>query len=276
MNLASLDTSIVEMLVTFAFYVILFMAYAASRWSYAVSQKLPQWLDSDWRHQAESFLEKPDASPEPSYSWWTPTRGPKEESKKNALRWIPLVGPLLSKEYALFINELWMFGLTICLLMFCDPIDTATGVIFFGMLRCASMVDHKTQLLPDCLTIPLMWFGLAKSLVYGDTQNMLAGAIVGFMMLWMLQKAYLIFRKVDGMGGGDLKIAAAIGAWVGVTMVPAALFIGAFVGIFYAIVAAIRAKGFGRFAFGPSLAIGGMLTYYAGHLLPVYTMAAGG
>lgn len=271
-------------LVPVAYLIYFSLAYIVSRWSYAVASKLPNWLKLDWKHQAETFLEKDDASPAPGYSWWTPWGGhDKSEGSKNPVRWLPLIGPLLSREMPLFRNELWMFGLTWLLTVFCDPLDALTGIIFFGILRCGSMVDHKTQLLPDCLTLPLMWFGLFKSLIVGNSVPMLVGAIVAYMMLWFLQRIYLILRKIEGLGGGDLKVAAAVGAWVGVTLVPAVLFVGSIVGIVYAVgnsiygqgfkktlVAMVTFKGFGRFALGPSLAIAGYIMYYASHLMPVY------
>lgn len=269
MTVAALETSTNQVLVAYAIFFAL--AYIASRWSYVVARRLPTWLNHDWKHQAETFLEKSDAVGEPNYSWWKPYGPAIEGTPKSLIRWLPLIGPLFTKEYKLFFNELWLFVLTWLLTMFCDPIDSLTGIVFFAMLRCAAMVDSETQLLPDCLTLPLMWFGLAKSLFYPNTTEMLAGAICGFMSLWLLQRAYYIIRKVDGMGGGDMKIAAAIGAWIGGSLIPGALFIGAMVGIVYAIVAAIKTKGFGRFAFGPSLAIGGILMYFPSHLLPIYT-----
>lgn len=277
MTVEVLETSTNQVLVSYAIYFLL--AFIASRWSYAVAQRLPVWLNQDWKNQAETFLEKSDPASPPNYSWWTPWGPKKEGSANKPVRWIPLIGPLLSKEYKLFFNDLWMVSLTGLLTLFCDPVDALTGIVFFAILRCGAMVDSETQLLPDCLTLPLMWFGLVKCLFFGDTKEMLAGAAFGFMLLWLLQRAYFIIRKVDGMGGGDMKLAAAIGAWIGGSLIPGALFIGAFVGIGYAIVAAIKAKGFGRFAFGPSLAIGGMIMYFPSHLLPIYIdaiKAAGG
>lgn len=246
------------------------MAILVSRWSYVVATKLPTWLNQDWRHQAESFLEKQDAAEPPAYAWWTPRANDADKPSRALLRWLPVIGPVVSKEYVLAKNDAWLLAVTFLLATLCAPIDALAGIAFFGVLRCASMVDAESQLLPDCLTLPLMWLGLSKAAYTGDIQTSLMGAMFGFMLLWSLQKGYFLLKKVDGMGGGDLKIAAAIGAWVGLPYVPGALLVGSFIGIGYAIAGAIKNKGFGRFAFGPSLALGGIAMYFPGHLLEAY------
>ena len=99
---------------------------------------------------------------------------------------------------------------------------------FFSVLLVLLVIDWQTMLLPDALTLPLMWAGLLLA-SFGATglslHLSLWGAAAGYMLLWLVAQAFKRLRGIEGMGGGDLKLLAALGAWLGVgALLPLVLF----------------------------------------------------
>lgn len=227
-----------------------------ARWSSNVARKLPTWLDQDWRNQAESFLEMPAPAAAPDYRWWTPSRGPGLVQMG-----VPVVGPLLKKDWSIAAQDLLFVACVAALPLFLPLAQAAAGVVLVAILLCGAAVDARTQLLPDGLTLPLLWFGLAKAWYFGGLEMAVAGAIAGFMALWFLQQGFYLLRKEEGMGGGDVKLAGALGAWVGLLGLPPVLLTASVMGIVYAIYRKLRHGGSGVFAFGPCLAIAGIGVY---------------
>jgi leader peptidase (prepilin peptidase)/N-methyltransferase len=139
---------------------------------------------------------------------------------------------------------------------------------FGALLLAASAIDWDTTLLPDDLTLPLLWAGLLAALL-GWTiplSSSLWGAIVGYLSLWSVFWLFKLTTGKEGMGYGDFKLLAALGAWLGASMllpiVLAASAIGAVVGIAMKFTGALRE---GRFVpFGPFLAGAGLVVYFAG------------
>lgn len=142
-----------------------------------------------------------------------------------------------------------------------------------------ALIDLEHGLLPDRLTLGLLWAGLAFSLVPGpafaeplagprfpDPHQAIAGAIAGYAFLWLFNLAWRILRKRDGLGGGDCKLLAAMGAWVGLDSLPLVLapaaVSGALVGLF--LIARGRASLSDEIPFGPFLAAGGLFTLFLG------------
>ena len=134
-----------------------------------------------------------------------------------------------------------------------------------------SGIDLRTQLLPDSLTLPLMWLGLIASLdnLYMPAKPALLGAIAGYVSLWSV---WWLFKQVtgkEGMGHGDFKLLAALGAWVGLAGVLPIILLSSLVG---AVVGSIWlfAKGRDRatpIPFGPYLAVAGWIVFMWGEQL---------
>jgi leader peptidase (prepilin peptidase) / N-methyltransferase len=148
---------------------------------------------------------------------------------------------------------------------------TGTGLAAFGLtatLLAMSAIDTQTRLLPDSLTLPLMWAGLIVN--FGDTfatlHSAVAGAIAGYVFLWCIYWLFRFARGVEGMGYGDFKLLAALGAWLGWAALPQIVLIAAVTGA----VAGLIAMWLGRLRFeeplpfGPFLALGGVVTLFAG------------
>ncbi len=92
-----------------------------------------------------------------------------------------------------------------------------------------AIIDWQLQWLPDCLTLPLLWSGLAVNLfaLFAPLQDAVLGAILGYLALWCVNQAYRLLRGEPGIGHGDFKLLAALGAWVGWNLLPIILLLAA-------------------------------------------------
>ncbi len=129
------------------------------------------------------------------------------------------------------------------------------------MLISMAFIDYDTMLLPDQLTLPFLWLGLLVNLYTGITtlESAVWGAIVGYLLLWSIYWIFKLLTKKEGMGYGDFKLLAALGAWLGWQALPAIVLVSSVAGVVYAIFAGLLAKGSRDtpMPFGPFLAIAG-------------------
>lgn len=129
------------------------------------------------------------------------------------------------------------------------------------------MIDYDTMLLPDQLTLPLLWLGLITNLFLGYTplDAAIIGAIAGYLLLWSTYWGFKLITGKEGMGYGDFKLLAALGAWLGWQMLPAILLMASVSGLVWAIVQVLM-KNMRRedpMPFGPYLAVAGWLALVA-------------
>lgn len=126
-------------------------------------------------------------------------------------------------------------------------------------------IDFDTQLLPDDICLPLLWIGLIANTfgAYTDLNSALWGAISGYMILWSVFWVFKLVTGKDGMGYGDFKLLAALGAWMGWQFLPMIILIASITGLASAILMMIFLSHDRRMpiAFGPYLAIGGWLSF---------------
>lgn len=173
-------------------------------------------------------------------------------------------------------------------------IEAATGALFafsairfgFGwvtlgaaILSCAlialAFIDIDTQLLPDSITLPLLWVGLVFNLfaTYADLQSAVVGAMVGYLALWTVYWGFKLATGKEGMGYGDFKLLAALGAWFGWQMLPLIILLSSLVGAVVGILLITITKR-GRnipIPFGPYLAASGLLAlFWGGDLTQAY------
>lgn len=160
----------------------------------------------------------------------------------------------------------WRFGVSLA---------TAGGLILVWTAIALTFIDLDTQLLPDSLTLPLLWAGLLFNMAgtFTDLQSAVAGAAAGYVALWAIYWLFKLATGKEGMGYGDFKLLAAIGAWLGWKMLPLVILlssmVGAVVGI--ALVAAARHGRNVPIPFGPYLAGGGLIALFWGEpLLRLY------
>ena len=146
---------------------------------------------------------------------------------------------------------------------------TLAGLFLTWCLIALTMIDFDTQLLPDSITQPLIWSGVLLSMygVFGvDLKSSIYGAIFGYLSLWTVYHGFKILTGKEGMGYGDFKLLAALGAWMGWKMLPVIIlfssFVGAVVGITMVIVLG-RDKNI-PIPFGPYLAAAGFIAFLWG------------
>lgn len=143
--------------------------------------------------------------------------------------------------------------------------QTLAALVFTWVLITLSLIDAKTMLLPDNLTLPLMWLGIAVNYqeIFVDLQSSVLGAMIGYLSLWSLFHVFRLITGKDGMGYGDFKILAAIGAWGGWQILPFTIFIASFLGAVLGILWILiqKKKGNQAIPFGPWLAIAGFIGF---------------
>jgi leader peptidase (prepilin peptidase)/N-methyltransferase len=135
-------------------------------------------------------------------------------------------------------------------------------VVFTWVLIAATFIDLDTMLLPDSLTLPLMWAGIVLTLLGHspvDLSSSVIGAVLGYMSLWSLYWVFKIMTKKEGMGYGDFKLLAALGAWLGWQALPLIVLMSSFVGLIFGVIQLrLKKQGIDKaFPFGPYLAIAG-------------------
>ncbi len=247
-----------------------------------VIHRLPKMLERGWETQcAELRGETP--APEPPYNLVVPRSAcPACGIAITALQNIPVVSWLalggkcaackapISGRYPLVeilgavlaACAVWRFGTT--------PQGVAACVLLWSLLA-LTMIDFDTQLLPDGITLPLLWVGLLVNLwnTFAPLQDAVIGAAAGYLSLWAVYWVFKVIRGKEGMGYGDFKLLAALGAWLGWQLLPVIVLLSSVVGAVIGI-ALIVFKGRDHsipMAFGPFLAIAGAIALFFGPTL---------
>jgi leader peptidase (prepilin peptidase)/N-methyltransferase len=134
-----------------------------------------------------------------------------------------------------------------------------------------SFIDLDRQLLPDAITLPVLWIGLVLSLfdVFADSASSILGAVFGYLSLWSVYHLFKLTTGKEGMGYGDFKLLALLGAWLGWSKLPAVILLsslaGAVIGI--AMILLLRHDHRVPVPFGPYLAIAGWIALMWGDTL---------
>jgi len=168
--------------------------------------------------------------------------------------------PLVELATALlFAACAWAFGPTL---------PACASMLFCAVLVALTGIDLDTQLLPDQLTLPLLWLGLLLNVggVFARLPDAVIGAAAGYMVLWSIYWLFKLATGREGMGYGDFKLLAALGAWFGWQALPTMLLMSSVVGAVIGIAVLVTQKK-GRqtaIAFGPYLAIAGLMTLFFG------------
>ncbi len=156
----------------------------------------------------------------------------------------------------------WHFGFGIA---------SVGAIVLVWALLALTAIDYDTQLLPDNITLPLIWAGLIFNIngTYATLHDALLGAIFGYLSLWAVYWLFKLATGKEGMGYGDFKLLAALGAWLGWQMLPLIIvlssLVGAVVGI--TLIIAVRRGRDIPIPFGPYLAGGGLIALFFGQTL---------
>lgn len=148
----------------------------------------------------------------------------------------------------------------------CPDISTLiAALVFSACLLALSQIDVQYQLLPDSLTLTLLWFGLAWHLLPGPVSlyDAVCGAIAGYLSLWIIFHLFRFITGKEALGYGDFKLLAALGAWLGWQQLPLLVLIASIAGIAVSIVVFSR-KGYlnKKLAFGPFLSLAGWFLFF--------------
>ncbi|TVP45758.1 MAG: prepilin peptidase [Halomonas sp.] len=262
-----------------AWLVVLLVGLCLGSFLNVVITRLPVMLMRGWRNEARAALE---LSPEhsPRFNLATPaSMCPRCESP---IAWhdnLPLIGWLkrrgrcsacqtpISLQYPLV--ELACGLLAIAVLALHGL--TAAAVFIYGaclMLLVLAVIDFRTQLLPDVITLPLLWAGLLFQLFFQPfmLSDAVIGAMAGYLILWSFYWLFKLITGKEGMGFGDFKLLAALGAWLGWSFLPLVLLLSAGLGALVGIIAQAcspRLRGT-PLPFGPFLALAGWVALLVG------------
>jgi leader peptidase (prepilin peptidase) / N-methyltransferase len=251
-----------------------------------VIHRLPQMMERRWRAELAELEGREPPVKEPSYNLAVPRSAcPKCGHRITALENIPLLSyavlrgrcsackaPISPRYFAveLLTGALtgyvaWRYGFTLA---------TAATLIFVWAIIALSFIDLDTFYLPDDITLPLLWAGLLVNLggLFVDLQSAVLGAAGGYLALWLVFWTYKFATGKEGMGFGDFKLLAAIGAWLGWKMLPLVILLSSFAGAVIGISLIVVARR-GRntpIPFGPYLAVGGLVALFWGRALVDY------
>jgi leader peptidase (prepilin peptidase)/N-methyltransferase len=247
-----------------------------------VVYRLPKIMQRDWEVQcAELRGEKPPEQ-EPFNLAQPRSRCPACAHPITALQNIPLAsylalggkcaacGVRISARYPL-IEALTGLASAYAAWHFGFGLAAFAAMAFLWCMIALAFIDFDTQLLPDSITLPLVWAGLLLNLsgTFVDLGSAVIGAAAGYLSLWSVYWGFRILTGKEGMGFGDFKLLAAVGAWVGWQMLPLVVLASSLVGAIAGISLMLFAKH-GRgvpIPFGPYLAVAGAVALFWGRPL---------
>jgi leader peptidase (prepilin peptidase)/N-methyltransferase len=239
--------------------------------------RLPKAMEHQWKQECRMLL----ALDEPSESLtrpalaaiaWPNSHCPSCKTPLKAWHNIPLISYLLLKGRCEFCNlpisplypmvELLTAVLGLAVAWVLGPNwQGVAGLVLVYILVAMAFIDLDHKLLPDQLTLPLMWLGLAinASGIFTNLQDAFWGAVAGYMSLWLVYWGFRLATGKHGMGYGDFKLLAALGAWMGWQALPMIVLMAAVAGIVVGLVLRLRKTPTDpQMPFGPYLAVGGL------------------
>ncbi len=244
-----------------------------------VIHRLPKMMEQDWQCQCAELRGEDPPAAEPLTLAIPRSRCPHCGHQITALENIPILSWLMlrgkcsgcsapiSMRYPvveavtgiLTAFAAWHFGF---------GWSAAGAILFIWAMVALTGIDFDTQLLPDSITLPLVWLGLLFNLsgTYTSLSSAVIGAVAGYLSLWSVYWGFKLATGKEGMGFGDFKLLAAIGAWLGWQMLPLTILLSSFVGAIVGIGLIVLAKR-GRnvpIPFGPYLAAAGLIALFWG------------
>ena len=247
-----------------------------------VIYRLPVMMEKNWREECTSFLhpeqeseQQSESEPPPRFNLMTP-RSACPNCQHAIASWenIPVISWLflrgrcsgckkvISPRYPLVeITTAILF--TIVAAHFGVTIAAVAACLFTATLIALTMIDYDHMLLPDSLVLPLVWAGLIVNYfsVFTDFSSAFWGAVWGYLILWSIFWLFKLATGKDGMGYGDFKLLAALGAWGGYELLPAIIVLSSIAGVVIgAGLIVLQKLGKGKpMPFGPYLAIAGWI-----------------
>lgn len=254
--------------------------------------RIPPLLEYDWRCQCRELLElEPQDAEKPGGIVMSRSQCPNCGHAIKAYENIPLFSYLflggkcsacktgISFRYplvefftaAMFVVTIWHFG---------PNLQGLTALVLTASLIAMAGIDIDHQLLPDNMTVPLMWGGILISFwsIHTDLVSSVAGAIGGYLVLWTIYHLFRLLTGKEGMGYGDFKLLAALGAWMGWQMLPLIVLLSSVVGAVVGLVlmATGKLQRDKPMPFGPFIAAAGWIALIWGErIVDFYTRSGG-
>jgi leader peptidase (prepilin peptidase)/N-methyltransferase len=270
----------------FFYFIVLFTGLCVGSFLNVVAYRLPLMMERDWKIECHEFLELEPPEIEKNLAainLATPASAcPNCGHKLPPWENIPVFSYLflkarcsscktfISPQYPIVELLTGIASLTVAY-RFGASLQTLAALCFSWILIALTLIDLKKQLLPDNMTLPLLWAGICLSFfeIFTDLASSVIGAIAGYLILWCVYQLFKLITKKEGMGFGDFKLLAALGAWAGYSFLPQIILLSSVVGS----VAGITMLALGKtrqqqtIPFGPYLAIAGWIALLWGETI---------
>ena len=261
-----------------------------------IAFRVPIMMELAWRRQCKEIDEHPFAPPPHAEGstfnlWWPPSACPSCGERITARHNIPVLsflwlkgrcahcGAAVSMRYP-FVEVFAAIAGLVVAWVFGPSWQTFAALAFTWMLVALALIDIDHKLLPDSLTLPLMWGGLLLALICVDgvplftsLRDSVIGAAAGYLSLWTVYQAFKLVTGREGMGYGDFKLLAALGAWLGWQLLPLVIMLSAVAGsiVGIALIAFGRRSRRSAIPFAPYLAAAGWIALLWGtELMDLY------
>jgi leader peptidase (prepilin peptidase)/N-methyltransferase len=254
-----------------------------------VAYRIPLMMDRAWRAQCDELKTQPFTPPPPHVAeakrfdlWWPPSTCPGCGKPIAAQHNLPVVGFLwlrgkcascgakISRRYPIVEAFAALLGIAVAYVFGPEP-ETVAALGFAWTLLALTLIDLDHKLLPDSLTLPLLWAGLLVNVLglFAPLSSSVIGAAAGYLALWSVYQLFKLVTGKEGMGYGDFKLLAAIGAWLGWQLLPVVILLSAVVGsvVGIALIAFGGRSSQTAIPFGPYLAAAGLIALLWGERL---------
>lgn len=248
--------------------------------------RLPKMLQQDWYTQCYNFLDieekKKEVNPQKFNLFFPLSHCPQCQNRLTLVENIPIISYCLQRGHCksckayipikyLIIEVLSAIASAYVAWHFGFGLQAILAIVLTWVLICLAAIDLKHSLLPDDLTLPFMWLGFICNMfnIFTDLYSSLIGAMLGYMIFWSIFMIFKIATGKEGLGYGDFKLLALLGAWFGWQMLPLIILLSSILASLIGIVLIIF---YGRdrqatLPFGPYLAIAGWVVLLWGKQL---------
>jgi len=268
------------------YFSIIFIGLSVGSFLNVVAYRLPKMMERDWKRECHEFLEleRPPADEDQKrFNLATPASAcPNCGHKLRAWENIPVIsyiflkarcsscGTKISMQYPA-VELITAVASLLAAYTFGVTTQTVAALFFTWALITLTLIDLKTQLLPDSITLPLLWLGILLSFfdVFTDLTSSVIGVMAGYMILWSVYQLFKLLTGKEGMGFGDFKLLAALGAWAGYSYLPQIILVSSVVGSVFGIGMLIIGKTRQQqpIPFGPYLAVAGWIALLWGETI---------
>jgi leader peptidase (prepilin peptidase)/N-methyltransferase len=265
---------------------VLFFGLCVGSFLNVVAYRLPIMMERDWQRECHEFLQLEPAKVEDklvALNLATPASAcPNCGHKLPFWENIPVVsylflrgkcsscGTAISIQYPV-VELITGIASLFAAFAFGVSMQTLAALFFTWVLIALTLIDLKKQLLPDNITLPLLWSGILLSFfnIFTDLTYSVIGAMAGYLVLWSVYQLFKLLTKKEGMGFGDFKLLAALGAWVGISYLPQIILVSSVIGSVAGISMLLMGKTQQQQAipFGPYLAFAGWIALLWGETI---------